>query len=354
MAVTFFVSEDVQIKIKDLLGVIEATESNGDFEKERNQYIVSLLKTFLSEPNKWDEGAPFNIVAIGERFINTNLSLDFSKDKIDEFYAGCFRFFIERYIRLGERLNPAFENCNQFSAENKSNFSSIASTQISYALITMPLDIFRENIKKDDVSLLKEFIKTHEDCKTLKSGWDSDFSKRMLEIKELKDALNEQKNAYNFVGLYNGFDRLSEGKKNEMRNALILLWALGALIIAPIAFEIYYINSKPDTASLTHTLLTMIPAFSLVFILIYYFRIALHNYKSINIQISQIELRKSLCMFIQNYSDYAQKIKEKDKSALEKFEAIIFSNIAMSDEKLPSTFDGLEPIANLIKSMKNQ
>ncbi|MDX7568723.1 hypothetical protein SJ550_24910, partial [Serratia marcescens] len=81
-------------------------------------------------------------------------------------------------------------------------------------------------------------------------------------------------------------------------------------------------------------------------------RIALHDYKSLKTQINQIELRKSLCKFIQSYAQYSSKIKKDDASALEKFETIIFSNIVMTDDKLPSTFDGIESIANLIKSTK--
>ncbi|HDR1868661.1 TPA: hypothetical protein SIC62_000746 [Pasteurella multocida] len=67
----------------------------------------------------------------------------------------------------------------------------------------------------------------------------------------------------------------------------------------------------------------------------------------------QLELRKTLCQFIQSYADYAKEIKEKDRSSLEKFENLIFSSILSDSEKVPSTFDGLEQLANLIKNIKS-
>lgn len=64
----------------------------------------------------------------------------------------------------------------------------------------------------------------------------------------------------------------------------------------------------------------------------------------------QIELRKTLCQFIQNYSDYSKNIKEKDANSLEKFENLIFSGLVTNEDKLPSTFDGIEQLTKLIKN----
>lgn len=85
----------------------------------------------------------------------------------------------------------------------------------------------------------------------------------------------------------------------------------------------------------------------------YYFRVVLINHISLRTQIMQIELRKSLCQFIQSYSDYSSEIRKNNPEALSKFEDVVFSNIMLSDDKIPSTFDGIEQIASLINSLKN-
>ena len=97
-----------------------------------------------------------------------------------------------------------------------------------------------------------------------------------------------------------------------------------------------------------------IPTISIEIILIYLFRIVLFDYKSIKGQILQIELRKTLCQFIQSYAEYSNEMKEKDHSALEKFENLVFSSIVADSENIPSTFDGIDQIGRLIKAAKDK
>jgi hypothetical protein len=60
----------------------------------------------------------------------------------------------------------------------------------------------------------------------------------------------------------------------------------------------------------------------------------------------------ALCQFIQNYAEYSKEIKTKDKSALEKFENLIFSGIVSDEQNLPSTFDGIEQLSKLADAIK--
>ena len=99
-------------------------------------------------------------------------------------------------------------------------------------------------------------------------------------------------------------------------------------------------------------MISFIPTASVIAILIYYFRILLHNLNEVKAQLLQIELRKTLCQFIQSYTDYSHKIKEKDSESLSKFENLIFSGLVSSNEKLPSTFDGLEQLSGFIKAIR--
>lgn len=122
----------------------------------------------------------------------------------------------------------------------------------------------------------------------------------------------------------------------------------------PIVLEIGYIyfriqDSRPDIIEI---LIVTIPVASIVIILIYYFRISLHDCNSLKSQILQIELRKTLCRFVQSYADSSEEMKKKSSESLAKFENLIFAPIVPSDEKLPSTYDGVEQLAELIKAVK--
>jgi hypothetical protein len=74
--------------------------------------------------------------------------------------------------------------------------------------------------------------------------------------------------------------------------------------------------------------------------------------RSIKAQMVQLELRQALCQFIESYAKYSKKIKDDNGAALDKFENLIFSGLAVNENAVPTSFDGLEPLANLIKSFK--
>lgn len=67
----------------------------------------------------------------------------------------------------------------------------------------------------------------------------------------------------------------------------------------------------------------------------------------------QLELRMTLCQFIQSYAEKSKELKVVNKEGFEKFENLIFSSIVSSDEKIPSTFDGMEHITNFVKNFKS-
>lgn len=85
---------------------------------------------------------------------------------------------------------------------------------------------------------------------------------------------------------------------------------------------------------------------------LYLFRVSLLNYQSIKAELTQINLRRSLCMFIQGYTEFS--VKHEDRSSLSKFESLVFSNVIPDSKKIPSTLDGLEQLAKLFESMKGK
>ena len=98
--------------------------------------------------------------------------------------------------------------------------------------------------------------------------------------------------------------------------------------------------------------MTALFSLSLTVLLVYFFRISVRSTDSCKAQLLQVELRKTLCRFIQNYATYSKDIKEKNPDSLSKFESLIFSGIVSNEEKLPSTFDGIDQVANFVKAMR--
>jgi len=70
-------------------------------------------------------------------------------------------------------------------------------------------------------------------------------------------------------------------------------------------------------------------------------------------QILQIELRNTLCQFVQDYTKFSSDAAKNSPETLKRFESVIFLNIVGTSEKIPSTFDGIESITNLISLARN-
>ncbi|HGM5168636.1 TPA: hypothetical protein ACKPZB_005070 [Serratia marcescens] len=351
MTTKFFDSPKNQIKVSTIRSYIESI-AHEQKDKELAMHLNLLLKSFLSEPTEWDKYSPMNINRIGDTLlltesINGNISVD-----LHILFALCFRFFIERSITEPGGFTEDFENIRSYTIENIDNFPSNAKKHIKYALLAMPTDIVQYRVGSKELEMMNTFIISYRTSEETRQIWKDEIDERQLKVDALKQALDNHHEAFNFVGLHDGFKRLGENKTKELKSATWLMGVLACLALVPIIAELVFILIKGDTLNISHALVSAVPATSLLLILIYYFRVALQDYKSIKSQINQIELRKSLCMFIQNYVEYSKTMKSGGNNTLDKFENVIFSNILMSDEKLPSTFDGLDSIASIIKEIK--
>lgn len=178
------------------------------------------------------------------------------------------------------------------------------------------------------------------------------ISEKENTVKKLANILEEQKIAFNFVGLSQGFESLLKKKKNGQYIVLSLLFFIGIFLFIPLFTYIEFYQVRSQNNELFDWKI-FLPFVSIELITLYLFRVVLIHYNSIKTQIMQLELRQTLCQFIQSYAGYAKEIKEKDSSSLEKFENLIFSSILSDSEKVPSTFDGLEQLTNLIKNLKS-
>ena len=206
-----------------------------------------------------------------------------------------------------------------------------------------------DNKKNESISVLE--LKNRE----LNSGLKN-FSELVdnlrKETNDLAFMLKEQKTAFNFVGLSQGFESLLKAKKNSQTIVLSLLFFIGIFLFIPL-FTYIELNQVKNQSGNLFNWGIFLPFVSIELISLYLFRVILTHYNSIKTQIMQLELRQTLCQFIQSYVEYAKEIKEKDSASLEKFENLIFSSILSTPDKVPSTFDGIEQLSNLIKNIKS-
>jgi len=342
--------------LKDFSNKIDLDQHLPDFELRRNKFIKRILISMVTQSDEWDKSCQINIAWIGDNLISRlSEEKEHTKDFLDEICADLYRFFFELYLSMESELSHEFESDRVFIVSNVDKFEIHAADQIRYALHQMPISLFKRIANSEEISSVKDFNAFMVAAEKKKEEWNADLTLREDKVNILRDSLVKYENAFNFVGLYQGFDELGRQKANERDVTLFWLKIMACVVISPILIEIVIILLNFENISSLKDLLlvSFFPTASLVVIIIYYFRILLSNYKSVKAQLLQIELRKTLCRFIQNYSDYSAPLKKQDSEALAKFENIIFSGLVSDDSNLPSTYDGVEQISNLIKSIKS-
>ncbi|KDN30230.1 hypothetical protein VFDL14_05735 [Vibrio fortis] len=329
---------------------------------QRLEHSRQIIGSMSKNAQGWDERCQFNIEHIGNNFLDSlgdfstkDDNLDVTKNSINNIYTDCFRFLCEFDFFIGENLQLSFDLRHLKSTiidDALKNESPIRS-QIVYASYLMPADILKTHLNNKDLASVSNFQEKLEEAKKLKQQWDDELAIKQETVDILDKRLEKIEIGFNFVGLYHGFSALSDKKENELKWLFRSLIGMSVLILAPLIFEFIAISlSSASTSFQLSDLMKLIPLVSIELILIYFFRIVLMNYRSTKAQIMQIELRQTLCQFIQSYSEYASELKSKDPTSLEKFENLIFSGILSDSEKLPSTFDGIDQIGALLKNLK--
>lgn len=357
---SFFSREDNLIILKRFILTLESVQEVEPPTPSVLKPLKSFFKILINNANSFDEHCTVNIEWIGKDFIGA-LS-EFSKERhsnvssiLAAIFTMAYRFLCEFELSQAEELSFELRAVKNFAEENLKNFSSVEQQNLIYANYIMPANIIKKLIHNPALNDFKAFNETAKEASRLKQEWEKEIKTKSEEIEILREGLRSITTAYNFVGLVKGFEGLASTKKRERRNSFISLLCLGVLMMLPVAAQLWFIVKNIDAIDLDRNTLiySLPPIITLEIILLYMFRVVLSHFRGVTTQMLQINLRISLCQFIQSYSEYSVRIKKQDASALEKFENLIFSGIISESEALPSTFDGLEQIAKLVNSIRS-
>jgi hypothetical protein len=354
----FFQEENNLKALNSFLFKAGSTPLDDSAKRERLNVAVQIIEYIQKFPEDWDARCTFNIKYVGIQFIQSLRSFDPQKSfDIDYIYTMAYRFLCEFDFLVGpdRELSSDLSILKNKVIDDVEEMDGMVKSQIIYASYFMPASIAKEFINDANIGVFRDFEFKKSEAETLKQTWDQEIVAKKVEVDELKNKLNEYKVGFNFVGLYQGFSELCSEKISECIWLFRSLIGMGVLMLAPLIVEtiVAYVRVDNNQPLGINHLIIFLPLVSIEIILVYFFRVILINYKSVKGQVAQIELRKTLCQFIQAYADYSAKIKKQDSVVLEKFENIIFSGILSDPEKMPSTFDGLDQIVGLIKNIKS-
>ena len=331
-------------------------QDRDDSIKVRLRQVLKIIKTNAEEI---DKNCSINVEWIGDQTVNALKNLNvFSDDKDNEAYmvaAFIYRFITEFDLSIQGDLSMELRAFSNGVDENLSKFTGAAKDQINFARQGMAAAVVKKIVNTEEFGSLRNIATATARVESRIQEWNASLEATEQKATQLSEALEKHTRAFNFVGLHEGFADLADDIKDELKTAQKQMIGFGGLVLMPGLFELYLIWSKTvDLTSLSIPTLiaSSLAVVALTLLVLYFFRIALRKADACRAQLIQVRLRMSLCRFIQDYASYSSDIKSKNEGALEKFESLIFSGIVSSDEKLPSTFDGIEQLASLAKSVR--
>lgn len=357
-SVSFFSKEENQAILRRFALALESVQEIEPTAPNVLKPLKVFFKILIANTNTFDQHCATNIEWIGQQFIGSlvefSVAPDNKSDRLVTIFTMAYRFVCELDFSQAGDLSFELRTILSFVDENLEKFVGSDRQQLVYANYVMPANITKKLIHSPALAEFKAFAETAKAASELKKKWEDEIKTKSEEIDALREGLTRITTTYNFVGLVKGFESLASTKKWERRRSFMSLLVLGTLMVAPVATQLWFTTTHIDAIDLHRNTLiySLPPLITLEVILLYLFRVVLLHFRGITTQMLQINLRISLCQFIQSYSEYSMKIKKQDASALDKFESLIFSGITSDSEALPSTFDGVEQIAKLVNSIR--
>lgn len=322
------------------------------------RHLERFIDILLSNAEAFDRLCTVNIAWIGRKFMTDMQSLSGANPpdntRLLIVFASAYRFISELDFCQKEELGEDLRLFRQFADDNLASFPTDIQRQIIYANYVMPSRIAKHLLHHPNVTDVRKLEEVLQAANQQTQEWKTEIEQREKEATQLRNQLDEITATFNFVGLVDGFKNLEKKKSSEKLLAFWALIALGLVAVAPLVYELYFVwHRLEDIAKHKDTLIFAVPALlALEVLLIYFFRVVLAHFRSLKAQLLQLQLRMALCQFIQSYADYAAKIRKQDANALEKFESLVFSGLSANEDSLPTTFDGTEQLAKLVKSLR--
>lgn len=306
------------------------------------------------------------------------------------------QIFAEHYIKSGRledgspvsllnKIISISKNDNHFSFYSLGLIPSITRNMLRYDYEQTSARLSNDTGAMAQMSKDVE-AKVRENIELLKSSNQS--------LDDYKTRFTELRSAINFTLLGKAFCQFISNKEDEKKKMFNVLIGLSILILAvPILLCWYSVehkawpetseqgivqkeglsqtpaltatNNKPELVKRKETsrtenddiawkyvlerLFILLPITIAELILLFYFKVVLVHYNSAGAQLLQLQTRLAVCQFIEDFIKFK---KETNVNELDKFEALIFSNLMPSADQIPPTFDGLEQLGKILGEFK--
>ncbi|MFV3288425.1 hypothetical protein ACNFBR_06775 [Pseudomonas sp. NY11955] len=322
-----------------------------DSDNEKHKFLLEFIGTTLyhinSYPEAFDERCIMNIASVGDRFMGEVKSFSLNMEDAEHLFAYCYRFVIEFQLSSPNAISS--ELLSILARVSDFEYGS-ASSQVRYAGHQMLVNVVQHYLYHPSLTSLKNLPEVIKRSESERSEAEKSIGAREERVKALAEKLETYETAFNFVGLYAGFKSLRVTKVSERRWNFFYLLVLGTLLLVPVVLKFFATLEAPASHGPDYVGLAALAGLELL--ILYFFRVALQNFKSIKAQLLQIDLRMTLCQFVQSYAEYSKDARAGSPGLLERFEQVVFSGIVNDESAIPSTFDGLDKLAEVVGKLR--
>lgn len=325
----------------------------------KETYNLGVALRFIAEnAEDFDKGCSVNIALMGDSFISSITRAAFHAPpvpiEIDKASVITYRFLTEYDVSTWTSLPIEMRDFMRYLEDRSALMDPDVAGQITFAQTKMLILIQKNLLNSRAMGNVRDLKNYGEETEKKIQTWDKKLAEYSATATRLSETLENQATAFNFIGLSKGFSDMELPIAEELKWAQKGILFFGVLVIMPGLYDIYLaldIHLDIQKFQIYKLIATGIGTFTLTLLFLYFFRITLRKADSCRARLMQVRLRMTICKFIQSYADYSHEFKEKNPKAFLKFEALIFSGIVDSTEKLPSTFDGLDQVSNFAKAL---
>lgn len=274
------------------------------------------------------------------------------------------RDVLDRFKRAEIAADPAWDGWYEFYKDWIFNLLPARLTHAQLAGISQR----RIEIAALDAKIKEESALAQELAHDLKAQMRASAAEQIESFTEsLKDygsridgyraELSKLASDYNFVGLSHAFQALIKDKNVESWRYFGAMFLTGLLALsAPIAVAFWLekgaFDGVMDGAWTALAVAKFVGIVGIEVVLLYFFRISLKSFLLAKDQHANLTLRLALCRFIEGYSDFSLRTKDKGVSVTKGFEDLIFSPLPANDKQIPATIDGMDGIVKIVAALK--
>lgn len=342
----FFSSRGAQIQ--DYADALSGVSFENELDLQRAELVKRGLQAVLSNLDEYDEYTTLTASYVGDRFDTLTKAKSVTPESIKRLLSILARFAREATLKRKGWTSEERDVLDYFlSPANPLEGDELL--EADYLKTSLPGSLLDQALGRIE-SAEKKAKSTSESIERQVGDVEQRISGHRAELKKIAEK-------YNFVGLADAFRQLIRSKELEKWVNFAGLVVLGVLSLGPLLLYFFSTNDSPVlqgfSGGWTPAIAVKIAAgLGYEVLMLYFFRIVLRNYVVTRHQLTSLQMRLSLCSFIEGYIEFAKKMGQ--VRALETFETFVFAPLSADISGVPTTIEGLEQITPLIRVARTQ